>query len=305
MDDHEITRWVESRQTSDRLSTQWDHFTQFAWRSERQRFTAEMNRITSRQLYQWAMGRDSISETEKTSMREAIEDGGADCEGDLTPYQKGRLEVIESWVTDKGLPSFISTFHSATTNETVKSVFQVNVTKQNVFEKLSCEWIGNRSEVRTVRLAASETKLQLRFRQDGSPVIGGSAKDADCKSVDLLSVGILQGRLHCVIAAHKFARTSGGHQNNQQRDAEAFLACAKRGKEAAVSIPELTELGTQLVGLPQVPTEVSWEPALVLDGGYFTQAIRDISAGERSTDAFVGTSDSFADYLKRRFTQSD
>jgi hypothetical protein len=245
------------------------------WKRERQEFMECINAISPEQVQGWMYEEGFVRKAPKKT----------------TPVSKHEAQVLMrayNACQDRGL-DFESALQEAAKSETAATSLQKIPTKQNGYEKIATLWAEEKSGVPTYRLAHSASYLEIRFREDGTPLIGGKTRDSASKSADMLSLVSTGDKLHAVVVTHKFARVRGAHQDNQRKDAEEFLKFALR----AGKIPQLEELAFSLAGEHK---NFSWEPAIVVDGEYFEKHIEDMR--KDNPGVFIGTTDEYTEYLR-------
>lgn len=294
----EVRQWLRSQDPQSKAADLWDRWTQELWKEGRKQFMAELGKLTPEMITAWAIDNEQVSDEAIAELcrelgceRSDLEDELERREVSVSVEQRRTLNKIANYAYDKAL-DVLQLIERAKTCEEVASALQKNPTKQNPYEPLAATFISERSGRKTVQLASKEAHLQIRFQRDGSVAIDGKAGEADSKSADLLTlVEQPDGQVRAILSAHKFARVTGGHQDNQRRDAIDFLNCALEAKEQHPDIPKLRALAAGLLGREVSAEQFSWEPALILDGKYFAGMTLD-------TEAFVGDSDGFVSYLE-------
>jgi hypothetical protein len=213
----------------------------------------------------------------------------------VTKGQEAVLRRAETVSADRVL-DFRALVADARESPYVATTLQKNATKQNIPEKVAHAFLADRTGLSVLRLRDSDTRLSVRFDDDGVvgvnvPATSGQSKDADF----IIVVPRRNGTTHVVLASHKHAREGGGHQDNQKADAFRFLANASEAAAAGRDIPGLADIVACTIG--RSAGRVTWEPALILDGPYFAGAAVYPDARPSMQSRFVGNSEQFAAWV--------
>lgn len=211
----------------------------------------------------------------------------------------GALDRLLSLTDDRGL-DLLDVLTEARSTRNLVTVLQKNATKRGLTERIAAALIEHRTpeNVRVVRLGASTTSLRLRFNSEGDHRVGGNSAGFS-KDADLLVV-IDRGAkgASALLVSHKFARVGGGHQDNQKRDAIEFGRNAALSAGRGTDIPELRRVVSGVLDRPIDEEQLSWRPALVLDGAFFRAAHGSIRGElELGAEFAVGTTDELIDYV--------
>lgn len=173
-----------------------------------------------------------------------------------------------------------------------------SATKRSRFESVAAAFVRSRTDRPTLQLSQAGNSLSLRFSSTGEIAISTSKNEGHSKSADLAIIIETEGKVKVVLAGHKFARVSGGGQDNQWNDATTYLNNGLIASNRHKDIPELRTLVSKALGRELSPEEFIWEPALILDGEYFTKAPKKMREDLKrpllaSSNAFIGDIDTF------------
>lgn len=206
------------------------------------------------------------------------------------------LKRLWSIAQDRGLDP-LELLVESVQSANLATLVATNPTKQNPYEPaaaafLRARCVGQSQVCAVLRLA--ERGVGIRFRSDGSCFLG-ERQDRASKSVDLaiLVVDPSGQRARWYLCAHKYARSNGGHQDNQREDALAFAEYANRGNDSNDVVRALDAL--RVIFAPQA-SDVTWRVGLILDGAYFASSLRSLRAMSTGA-AYVGDSDDWANWL--------
>ena len=141
-----------------------------------------------------------------------------------------------------------------------------SATKRSRFESVAAAFVRSRTDRPTLQLSQAGNSLSLRFSSTGEIAISTSKNEGHSKSADLAIIIESEGKVKVVLAGHKFARVSGGAQDNQWNDAATYLNNGLIASNKHKDIPELRTLVSKALGRELSPEDFSWEPALILDG---------------------------------------
>lgn len=173
-----------------------------------------------------------------------------------------------------------------------------SATKRSRFESVAAAFVRSRTQRPTLQLSQAGNSLSLRFSSTGEIAISTSKNEGHSKSADLAIIIEEAGKVKVILAGHKFARVSGGGQDNQWNDAATYLNNGLIASNKHKDIPELRTLASKALGRELSPEEFSWEPALILDGEYFSKAPKKMREDLKrpllaSSNAFIGDIDTF------------
>ena len=175
-----------------------------------------------------------------------------------------------------------------------------NATKRNRFESVAAAFVRSRTGLPTLQLSQAATSLSVRFSSEGEITLSQGKSEGHSKSSDLAVVIEDGSKVRVILAGHKFGRVRGGGQDNQWNDAATYLNNALVANEKHADIPELRALVSKSVGREIAPEDFSWEPALILDGDYFSKAPTKMRMDDKrpllnSTQAYIGDIDTFVE----------
>lgn len=287
--------WLNKQSKNAKIADLWDSWIRNKNLENRKVMLKALNGITPLQIQSWAASHSGLTQYEQNEILQGVSESVLAKADPLSSNEKELLQKILNYGRDNGL-SIWDIIEDVKTNQTAASALQKSATKQNPYEPLAAEWITRKSGLKTYQLGNKETKLDLRFNLDGSIDVNKKASESDSKSVDLITLVEDGDKIHVILSAHKFARQGGGHQDNQLADATTYLVAAK--KAARKNIPELHKLVEKITDRKISQDDLSWEPALILDGDYFRDPSKGLGKAHRNR--FIGNSDEFAVWVKNK-----
>lgn len=301
----EPASWIASKPAGASMEDLWSELLHESWELsfDEAMFYAESIDLTS--LVRWALVnvpelRVDLSSTLESALGAALASSKIEkAFKSLVPEQQvsDLLDRVNSIALDRGL-NIVDVLAELKAGNHIIGLVQKNATKSIKYEKTAAAFIESRvPHTKVFALAAAESKLTIRFSNSGTIQINGAATKAMSKSADLVAILTDRDPQPCFLLSHKFARTEGGHQKNQENDAETFLRNSSLFRQQTRSdIPQLETLLSSLLGRTM---KIAWEPGLLLDGAYFTQPARVASLQAVNSKSFVGSTDDFVEYLKK------
>jgi hypothetical protein len=309
----EAIQWIH-KYPSRKIAGIHSIMTRSAWMKGRNATRKIINSLTEEQVYAWLSSKPKAN-PEKTVLEVAkifdktpkeVKDRLNNNEPKtLTKVQKEVLEKIDSLWEDQGMNS-AKVLLEAKNDGYIISSLQKNPTKQNIYEPTVAAYIQEKAGTPVLILASARNKISVRFSANGEYDVSGKSKDKFSKDADLAIIVPNGDGIKVFLASHKYGRVPGGHQDNQKKDAAAFLAGADSALRNHKDIPELRELVGKSLGRNIPKSKFSWEPALILDGDSFKGTDEWIAARthnhsdtSRSSGKarFVGDADQFVAFL--------
>lgn len=170
--------------------------------------------------------------------------------------------------SDRGAEPLDVLVQERTTTSSISSGIG-NPTKQNPYEMVAESYLRMHldPEVFPVVSLLGKTAINIRFTDRGVAEFGSKSSQRVSRTVDLVIVEKVAGKDPVVyLAAHKFARQAGGHQNAQLTEVSNYLNYARKWNQNGATQDVVTLLVNH--GILE-SNRATITPIAILDGSFF------------------------------------